>query len=131
MILQLTWRYSDWKNYIYVKKILLLFKDAVLHSCHNFSLGSFGQACSSTSAGSVTRVTLLTVATGGKNGLPTVVQDSAALCKHLVRSLGQEGCDAQTRSCHGGVKKCRTNVDQSLMGFRDLDIAIFSWLSYD
>jgi len=48
MILQLTCTYSDWKNYIYFKKILLLFKDAVLHSLQNFSLGSFGQACSST-----------------------------------------------------------------------------------
>jgi hypothetical protein len=74
---------------------------------------------------------LLTVATGGKNGLPSVVQDSVTLCKDLVWSLGQEGCDAQTRSRHGGIKKCRTNVDQSQMGFRDLDIAIFSWLLHD
>jgi hypothetical protein len=53
------------------------------------------------------------------------------LCKVLVPSLGQESCDAQTRSRHGGIKKCRTNVDQSLMGFRDLDTAIFSWLLQD
>jgi hypothetical protein len=74
---------------------------------------------------------VLTVASGGKNGLPSVVQDSLTLCKGLVPSLGQEGCDAQKRSRHGEIKKCRTNVDQSLMGFRDLDVAIFSWLLHD